>query len=138
MASMNDIEARLEGLLEQYPADVGATVRALRDLVREVLPDGEELVDPADHLLGYAFRDPATGKRAWDILAVAPHRGHVNVQFGNGVELPDPGGLLTGTGKRARHATCRRPEDTHRTELRELILAQARLRGVLPSGEDGR
>jgi hypothetical protein len=38
-----------------------------------------------------------------------------------GAELPDPAGLLEGTGKKLRHAKVRSVEDAERPEIRALI-----------------
>jgi hypothetical protein len=38
-----------------------------------------------------------------------------------GAELPDPAGLLAGTGKRARHVKLRQMEDVEDPALRDLL-----------------
>jgi hypothetical protein len=47
---------------------------------------------------------------------------HVNVGFFRGAEIPDPNGLLEGTGKFMRHVKLRPGVDTDPTALRALIL----------------
>jgi hypothetical protein len=42
------------------------------------------------------------------------HKSHVNLMLARGTELPDPEGLLTGTGKRARHVELTSAEDLAR------------------------
>jgi len=46
---------------------------------------------------------------------------HVNVGFFQGTELPDPGGLLQGTGKYMRHVKLRPGVDIDDAKLTELI-----------------
>jgi hypothetical protein len=41
--------------------------------------------------------------------------------------LPDPAGLLEGTGKSLRHVKVRTMEDLRRPELKNLILAAVRM-----------
>lgn len=48
---------------------------------------------------------------------------HVNVGFFNGANLPDPAGLLEGTGKRMRHVKLRPQTPVDAPALREMIVA---------------
>ncbi len=115
----------LEALLADHTPTVQAVTRRLRELIYQVLPDVREYVDTADHLLGYA-----TGPRMRDLLfAVVPHTGHVNLQLADGAQLPDPDGIVEGTGKRIRHVKCRSLEDADRPAVRRLIEEQVALRG---------
>ncbi|MEQ9297590.1 MAG: DUF1801 domain-containing protein [Cyclobacteriaceae bacterium] len=46
---------------------------------------------------------------------------HVNVGFFHGVDLPDPAGLLEGTGKRMRHIKLRPDAMINEEAIREII-----------------
>ena len=48
---------------------------------------------------------------------------HVNVGFFHGADLPDPAGLLEGTGKRMRHVKIRWGKPLNEAALRDLIAA---------------
>jgi Domain of unknown function (DU1801) len=100
--------------------DVAAIARAARRLVLTVLPDGREMLDRSDGLVGYA-----TGPRAIKDLwaGVAPHSRHVNLQLANGALLDDPDGVLGGTGKRARHVKLRSLADVERPATRSILEA---------------
>jgi hypothetical protein len=52
---------------------------------------------------------------------------HVTFIFLRGAALPDPGGLLEGTGKSVRHVKVRTMEDLKRPALKKLILEAAKL-----------
>jgi hypothetical protein len=52
---------------------------------------------------------------------IGAHRAHVNLGFYRGAELPDPEGLMEGTGKRLRHIKVRDPEQVGRPALRRYI-----------------
>jgi hypothetical protein len=121
----------LAPLLEGRPLEVSAVVRTARELVLEVVPSAAEQVDLPDHLVAYGRAAGADGRiRIRDLLiALVPHRAHVNVQFADGAQLPDPAGILEGSGKRARHVKCRTIADVRRPALRALIEAQAGVRG---------
>src|SRR5687767_6422805 len=62
-------------------------MRGCGDDVRELLHDGHPTACVGDAAFGY----------------VNAFRSHVNVGFFRGAELPDPAGLLEGTGKFMRH-----------------------------------
>jgi hypothetical protein len=53
-------------------------------------------------------------------------RAHVNVGFFQGASLPDPAGLLTGTGKYMRHVKLKPGVDLDHSALEALITASYR------------
>ncbi len=57
---------------------------------------------------------------------VAAFSAHVNVGFFHGADLPDPAGLLTGSGKRMRHVKLRWGEPVNEAALAGLIAAAYR------------
>ncbi len=63
------------------------------------------------------------------ICAIAPFRAHVNLMFANGARLPDPAGLLEGTGKHARHVKLRTAADVDRPGVRALLEAAIAVHG---------
>jgi hypothetical protein len=52
---------------------------------------------------------------------------HVTFIFLRGAALPDPEGLLEGTGKSVRHVKMRTVEDLKRPALKKLIVEAAKL-----------
>ncbi len=73
--------------------------------VREVMHDGCPTACAEDAAFGY----------------VGVYRAHVNVGFFRGAELPDPRGLLEGTGKRMRHVTIKPGSEFDSVALTSLI-----------------
>lgn len=67
--------------------------------------------------------------RKGNVCAIVPHRAHVNLEFWRGTELPDPQGVLEGTGKAARHVKVRTPEDADSDALTELLRQAVALDG---------
>jgi hypothetical protein len=57
---------------------------------------------------------------------VAAFAAHVNVGFFHGADLPDPAGLLTGSGKRMRHLKLRWGEPVDEAAVSALIAAAYR------------
>jgi hypothetical protein len=120
-ASMNRI-FRLPGPVKRDPAirawmnehsgELGAIARhwfgVIRECgsdVRELLHDGHPTACVADAAFAY----------------VDAFKAHVNVGFFRGAELPDPAGLLEGTGKYMRHVKVRPDGDIDAAALIKLV-----------------
>ena len=114
------IDAGFDRVLEGNAPDVIATAHALRAAVKAAMPDVVEQVDFGNGLLAFgrsmAMRDL--------LFAIIPHRAHVNLQLADGVDLPDPNGLIEGTGKRIRHVKVRSAEAAASPAIREIVNAQ--------------
>jgi len=109
----------LDEFLSSYTLEVQALVMQTRAVVLEVLSGAEEQVDPPSKIIAYGY-----GKRYADLVcAIAPYKSYVNLIFAKGARLPDPEGLLTGTGKHARHVKIRSAEDVVRPGVKALIEA---------------
>jgi len=105
--------------MESYDQEVRQLAAATRRLILEELPDAVEQVDPKSRLVAYG-----AGKGMKDIVCViSPLKKGVNLGFYRAVELPDPAGLLEGTGKLHRHVRISAVEDLERPELRQLLQA---------------
>lgn len=80
-------------------------MRDCGDDVRELLHDGHPTACVGDAAFAY----------------VDAFRAHVNVGFFRGAVLPDPGGLLEGTGRFMRHVKLRPGRDVDAAALMKLI-----------------
>lgn len=116
--------AEIADLLAPCSPDVRQIALDLCALVRDVVPDATEEVDPSAKLVAFTFI-PGTYKGLF--VAVALHRSHVNLMFSRGVELMDvdTSGLLEGTGKRARHIKFRDRARVDMPAVRALIASAA-------------
>ena len=113
------IDAQFATLLASSP-DVAATAHALRATVLAAFPEAVQQVDMPDRLLSFG-RSSATR----DLLfAIIPHTAHVNLQLADGADLPNPDGLIEGTGKRIRHVKVRSVDAATSPALRAVIDAQ--------------
>lgn len=112
-------------LLEPHSRAVRDVFAALRALVREVMPDAVEQLDLPDRLLAFGYGPPGAVRLRGLAVALIPHGAHVNVQLADGADLPDPTGIVEGTGKRIRHVKCRTLDDVARPALRALLEDQA-------------
>jgi hypothetical protein len=100
--------------------EIAARTRAL---VMVALPGATEQVDPPSRITAYGYNRTYKGL----ICAIAPQKEYVNLMFSRGAELPDPSGLLAGTGKRARHVKLKSPDDVTAPALRALLDDAVRL-----------
>ena len=57
------------------------------------------MVDKPSKIVAYG----ASAKYADLVCAIAPYPKYVNLMFSRGASMPDPDGILKGTGKKARH-----------------------------------
>jgi hypothetical protein len=108
-----------ESFLSTYSPPVQEIARKARALVLSVFPNAVEQVDIPGKLLGYGTDTTYQGT----VCVIMPYKEHVNLGFARGTSLPDPSGLLEGTGKRARHVKLRNPEAVDNPALRTLLEA---------------
>lgn len=116
---MNDFES----LLKTNAPEAQELARKLRKLIQNILPGAGEKIQPG---WGVADYYPG-GQKGRGYLSIGPQKKYVNLYFMNGVDLPDPAGLLEGAGKRMRHVKIKTEEDLSNPVLVELIRAAAEL-----------
>jgi hypothetical protein len=116
----------IDGLLADYDVAIVATARRLRALVVEIMPDANEIVTGHKNI---SYSTDA-GQMKGGMVYIAPLKTSVNLGFMDGVDLPDPQGLLAGTGKRLRHIKFKTAAeiDTLEPHLRDLIHAARELK----------
>ena len=102
----------VDAWMKEHTGELGAiarhwfeVMRKCGDEVRELLHDGCPVVCSGDAPFGY----------------VSVFASHVNVGFFHGASLPDPAGLLQGTGKFMRHVKLRLETATNAAALRRLV-----------------
>lgn len=119
-ANTRSVDAQLDELLSGTSPEMAAVARELRAVVAEALPDGTEQVDFGNRLLAIG-----RSMKMRDLLfAIIPHSAHVNLQLADGIDLPNPDGLIEGTGKRIRHIKVRSVEAARSAPVRAAIDAQ--------------
>jgi len=112
-----DKSESFETLLAAYPEQIQDIAAALRKLIDETLPEPLEMVDMRARLVGYGF-----GQRYSDMVcSLIPSRGGVKLGLAYGASLPDPKGLLAGSGKVHRHMNFRTLADVSRPGVKTLL-----------------
>ncbi len=105
-------DPEVEAWFAERADELGEIARRWFQLIRACGPDVRELLHDG-HPTGCAT-DAA-------FAYVNVFRAHVNVGFFRGVELPDPDGLMTGTGKYMRHVKLVPGQEVDTRALTELI-----------------
>ena len=117
-----------DAVLAEHDPAIAEAARAVQRLLETSLPDAVVQFDPGNGPLAIA-----TSAAMRDLLfAIIPHRAHVNLQLADGVDLPDPNGLIEGTGKRIRHVKVRTAEAAASPAIRAIVGAQIKRRRESP------
>jgi hypothetical protein len=110
-----------QSLLVTNTPEAQALALKLRELVQTMLPGVLEKIQP-----GWGVADYHMGEiKGRGFMSIGPQKKWVNLYFMEGVDLPDPAHLLTGSGKRMRHVKILKPEDLRNPALQALIKAAA-------------
>jgi hypothetical protein len=109
----------LDEFLARSTPQVRELALSARALVRDMLPETVEQVQPGRNAIAFGVGE----KMSEQVCYIAPFKSYVNLGFYKGAELPDPDGLLEGTGKLLRHMKVKRLEDLERPGVRRLLLA---------------
>ena len=105
--------------LATYPAPVGEIALRLRKTVLSAIPGALEMLDLSGKVIGYGF-----GSGYSDLICtIIPSRTGVKLGVVGGADLPDPGRLLEGAGKRHRYVAFAESADLERPGLARLLEA---------------
>lgn len=101
-------EAQLDGFIDKFTPEVAALTRVLLDKMKARVPGATIMVYDNYNALAIGFGPSDKAGQAILSLAVMPR--WVTLCFLYGAGLPDPGGLLSGSGSRVRHIRLHTPE----------------------------
>jgi hypothetical protein len=111
------MDETIDELFPTTPIAVRAILTEIRRMVRDALPDVTEIFYHG--ALGYSL----TASEFDLILYVMPQNGYANLGFYHGAGLPDPLGLLEGSGKRMRHIKIKSVSAAQNAALIPLVQA---------------
>jgi hypothetical protein len=109
--------------LSRYDSSVLDLALSARRTVLGEVPSAVETVNDVSYAVTNGFTFSGRFKEAFCYVVAYP--AHVNLGFNRGTELPDPDGLLTGTGKLNRHVRIGSQADLKSPAVRRLIHAAA-------------
>lgn len=108
-------EQNLEDLYTGSFPEAREIVPALRTLIKDAVPDATEYYMRGWGAIGY--RDAKVGY----FVGIFPLPEMVSLLFEHGIDLPDPHGVLTGTGTQTRHVPLRSTADIPEAVIRDLL-----------------
>jgi hypothetical protein len=119
-SSAGSVKTRtFEALLSGYSSDVQTLARQTRALVLELVPGAEESVDGSGPYIGYGY-----GPGYKDLICtIILSKAGVKLGLAGGATLPDPKGLLEGSGKVHRHIVVKTADDLRKPGVRPLVRA---------------
>jgi hypothetical protein len=127
MANTKTGDPAVDTFLKGYSPQVREIAVKAREAILSVFPDATEKVYPGWKVIQYGVGADMKSVFA----AISPLRERVNLGLANGVDLPDPDGLLEGDGKAIRHVKLTSPEAAAAPAVKELI------RGALQTTKNG-
>ena len=103
--------------LNGYPTKVQDIALRLRSIVRSAVPGACETLDRSARIVGYGFGPGYSDT----ICVIIPSKKGVKLGIARATELPDPRGLLEGSGKVHRHVAFAERSDLRRAGLKALL-----------------
>ena len=104
-------------LLARYDEDIALLAGRLREFLHAAFPGLVEEVDAKANLIGFGFGPGYTGA----FCTIIPSKKGVKLGIVRSAVLPDPEGLLEGTGRVHRYVVIRSEADLHRPALHVLL-----------------
>jgi hypothetical protein len=98
--------------------DLRPICTSLRRLIASSHGDFVEVVWPRQHIASYGV---GPKKMSEHYAYISVQESYVNLGFFHGASLPDPQGLLEGTGKKLRHIKIRSASDIRRAGVAALL-----------------
>ncbi len=109
-----------EELLDTTEDSQQATLIRLGEVILLIDPDNCEVVRLGERAATYGL---GPKKMSGGYTYILPHTTWVNLGFYKGADLPDPSGILEGTGKQLRHVKIRSAQEADTPQNRLLIEA---------------
>ena len=106
---------KIDSFLSQYDEQVFSNALKLRQLLLTNLPEVIEQIDIPARMIAYCY-----GQRYIDMIcAIIPSKKGIKLGFYKGNELPDPSGLLKGTGKISRYVEIKSEKEIKSAALKK-------------------
>jgi hypothetical protein len=112
-------ERQLAAFIARFTPEIATLIRDARDRMRRLLPQALELV--YDNYNFFVIGYGPSEKASEAVFSLAAYARGVSLCFLQGAGLPDPKGLLKGTGKKVRSIRLETAGTLDRAEVRALM-----------------
>ena len=109
-----------DDLMQMCPETQRGLLTLLRGIILEVHPEAFEVVRPGERSAVYGL---GPKKMSEGYAYLMPQEKWINLGFFRGADLPDPAGMLEGTGAKMRHIKVRTVEQAKQPATKHLIEA---------------
>ena len=116
-----DPEKQLAGFIDKFEPELAGRIRSVRAALRKRLPTAFELV--YDNYNFFVIGYSATERPSHAIVSLAANAKGIGLAFYYGATLPDPHGILQGSGSQNRFVRIARAEDLKNPQIEALIAA---------------
>jgi hypothetical protein len=114
---MPESEKSVEEFLSHFDKKVFELAMKLREVLLASLPGVSEVIDLPAKMVAYSY-----GQKYSELICIIiPSKKGLKLGFNRGTNLPDPNGLLEGTGKISRYVVIKEEEQIKSTELKQLL-----------------
>jgi hypothetical protein len=114
-------ERQLRAFIAKFNADDQRLIRSVRTAVRRRLPTANELV--YDNYNFFVIGYSPTERPSDSIISIAAKANGVALCFIRGASLPDPKGLLLGSGRQTRFIRVESARQVRQPDVERLIVA---------------
>jgi hypothetical protein len=115
-----DTHGTYEEAISGSSRQVKEIAERLRAVIIQVYPEVVEVPWPKQKIVGYGV---GPKKMSEHFCYIGAFKKHVDLGFYYGADLPDPQGLLEGTGKNLRHIKVKNGDEVDQPALREILIA---------------
>jgi Domain of unknown function (DU1801) len=116
-----DAEKQLKGFIDKFEPKSQALIRAVRKMFRKRLPSANELV--CDNYNFFVIGYSPTERPSDTFFSIAAGANGVGLAFYRGATLPDPHGILLGSGSQNRFIRVESVQTLTRPDVDKLISA---------------
>jgi hypothetical protein len=114
---MPDSRKSVEEFFSHFDKHVFELAMKLREVILSNLPGISEVIDIPAKMVAYSY-----GQKYSELICIIiPSKKGVKLGFNRGKDLPDPNGLLEGTGKISRYIVIKEEEQIKSKVLKKLL-----------------
>jgi hypothetical protein len=128
-------EQQLRSFIAKFDSAHQTIIRAMRRILRKRLPAANELV--WDNYNFFVIGYSATERPSDSVFSIAAAANGVGLSFYHGADLPDPHGVLEGSGVQNRFVRCPSANRLNDPEV-EVVVDAAIAQARVPFSERGR